>query len=82
MGGSPEQGGYAGRRVGVSWWPIKGEKRSIHLVLYGFVPPARGKVLWHVDLKSARDSGTISSRPFKGGSDTSSGRAKVRQPDT
>lgn len=55
MGGTPERGDYAGRRVRIFWWPIEKEKRSNHLVLYGFIPSAGGEVLWHVDLNSARD---------------------------
>lgn len=55
MGGTPERGDYAGRRVRIFWWPIEKEKRSNHLVLYGFIPTAGGEVLWHVDLNSARD---------------------------
>lgn len=54
MDGNPERGGYA-RRVRVSWWLIKEETKRVHLVLYGFIPSAWGKVLWHVDLDSARD---------------------------
>lgn len=71
MGGTPERGDYAGRRVRIIWKPFEEEKRINHLVLYGFIPSAGGKVLWHVELKSARDwrtpelLGTILSRLFK-----------------
>lgn len=72
MGGNPERGDYAGRRVRIIWWPIEEEKRSIHLVLYGFIPSARRKVLWHVDLERSSEWRTLEllattlSRPFKG----------------
>lgn len=55
MGGTPGRGDYAGRRVRIVWQPVEEEKRSVHLVLYGFIPSAGGKVLWHVDLEIARD---------------------------
>lgn len=55
MGGNPERGDFARRKVRIGCWPIEKGKRRIHLVLYGFIPSAWGKVLWHVDLERARD---------------------------
>lgn len=72
MDGNPERGGYARKRVWVSWWLIGEETRRVHLVLYRFIPSAGGKVLWHVVLESARVGRppellrTVLTRPLKG----------------